>query len=82
MTPEDVQRELEVRAFEKGFTIGANLLKQANRHTVDPDTHEHWRCGFEAGRAAAYKARDAYRKKLDAKDPSRPAVVQSRMKSP
>jgi hypothetical protein len=62
LSPEEkVAVELKVRAFSQGFAIGANLLKQANRHTVDPDTHEHWRRGFDLGRKSADAAANKYR---------------------
>lgn len=48
--------EMRVRAFERGFAIGADLRKSASRHVVEAETHDHWRAGFEAGRAAAVVA--------------------------
>lgn len=60
----DINKELAVRAFEQGFAVGANPLKRAAGHTVDPDTHKHWRTGFEAGRRAVDAAAATYRGQL------------------
>ncbi|TAL41923.1 MAG: hypothetical protein EPN91_09595 [Salinibacterium sp.] len=65
----NLERELAVRAYTQGFAIGANQLKQANRHTVSPDTHQHWRQGFEDGRRAVDQAAAAYKEKLRAQAP-------------
>lgn len=53
--------ELALRAFDEGFTQGANPKKRGKRHTVDSSTHEHWRAGFDAGRAAYDEAARKYR---------------------
>lgn len=59
--PLDIAKELAARAFRQGFAVGANELKRAAGHTVDLDTHAHWRAGFEAGRTALDRAVAAYR---------------------
>lgn len=64
LSPEELQTELAARAYIQGFAIGANPLKRAGRHTVDADTHAHWRKGFEDGRAAANQAMGAYKERL------------------
>ena len=40
------------KAFEEGFAFGADAMSGRRRHKVEPLTHQHWRAGFEAGRAA------------------------------
>jgi len=60
-----IDRELALRAFEQGFAVGADLQRTA-RHVVEPSTHQHWRAGFDAGRAASHVASDAYRVSLRA----------------
>ncbi len=56
-----IAREQALRAYRAGFAIGADSNASARRHVVEPSTHEHWRRGYEAGRAAAEAALAAYR---------------------
>lgn len=59
-----MQIELAVRAYEQGFVCGADPLKGLSRHVVEPETHQHWRAGFAAGRAAQQQSSVAYREQL------------------
>lgn len=59
-----VANELKVRAFEQGFAQGANPLGSTKRHSVEPNTHEFWRRGFEAGRRSRESGVAELRKEL------------------
>lgn len=63
MTGDLLTLELAVRAYSQGYATGSNLLK-AGRHVVEPEVHEHWRAGYEDGRAAARRAAGAYQERL------------------
>jgi hypothetical protein len=59
-----IDQQLQLRGFEQGFADGANPLRARKRHSVDPNTHQSWRTGFEKGRAAAEEAAKAFRSEL------------------
>ena len=56
----DILSLLAVRAFGQGFLAGADPRRALRRHCVEPATHEHWRRGFDAGRAAISMAELTY----------------------
>ncbi len=62
--PGVISREIAVRAYAKGFAIGADPLSLAKRHVVEPATHKHWQAGFEAGRRAVEQASGGYRQEI------------------
>jgi hypothetical protein len=51
-------------AYARGFAAGADPRRTRRRHVVDAATHAHWLRGYDDGRAAAYKADDAYTARL------------------
>jgi hypothetical protein len=59
-----LDQQLHLRAFEDGFARGADPLRARKRHAVDPSTHDSWRRGFDAGRAAAALAAKAFKIEL------------------
>lgn len=63
----DLDKELGLRAFRDGFAVGADPRRAARRHIVEPETHVHWRAGFEAGRAAIEQAVEQYQQRRAAR---------------
>ncbi|HVV49887.1 MAG TPA: hypothetical protein VHO06_09525 [Polyangia bacterium] len=59
-----VERALALRAFEQGFSQGADPLHGRRRHRLEPATHAHWKRGIEAGIQAAQAAREAFAREL------------------
>lgn len=57
---ENVAASLAARAFEAGFAAGADAHRARRRHAVDPVTHQDWRAGYDAGRAALKAALAAH----------------------
>lgn len=55
-----LRAHLAARAFADGFARGADPRRARRRHVVDPETHAHWLCGYDAGRAAAAAAQGAF----------------------
>jgi hypothetical protein len=60
-TTATTDRLLALRAFIDGFAVGADPDHARQRTAVNPLNHDHWRRGFEAGRAAAAEAAATYR---------------------
>lgn len=63
----DIDIEIRVRAFGKGFVCGVDNAQHGGakgRTVVETATHEHWRIGFEAGKRSHAAALDEYRKIL------------------
>jgi hypothetical protein len=59
-----IDQHLQFAAFEQGFGAGADPNRARKRHAVDPNTHASWRKGFDAGRAAAELAAEAFKSEL------------------
>jgi hypothetical protein len=60
----DLEVALAVRLFGEGFKAGADPTRRRRRSIALPDGHQHWRAGFEAGRAAAELALAEYGARL------------------
>lgn len=73
MSDQVIRREIALRAYRHGYVAGvaaAAIGKQA-RHTVDGETHQHWRRGYEDGRRAVDSSATAYAEEIKRSETSK-----------